>query len=82
MVIVSTGSLFVSPNIQAVDNPDFPKEYHIGADAARDYLNIIKKKKIWRAFFSPALEMHAGIITGRTGNYRLGLDNPVFDESC
>ena len=25
--------------------------------------------------------MHQGITTGRTGNYRLGLDNPVFDEN-
>jgi hypothetical protein len=30
---------------------------------------------------SPAFEMHPGITTGRTGKYRLGLDNPVFDEN-
>lgn len=76
------GSLFVTPNLQAVDTPDFPKEYHAGASAARDYLNIIKDEKDldW-AFFSPAFEMHQGITTGRTGKYRLGLDNPVFDEN-
>jgi putative NADH-flavin reductase len=33
------------------------------------------------AFFSPAFEMHQGITTGRTGKYRLGLENPVFDEN-
>ncbi len=32
-------------------------------------------------FFSPAIEMHQGITTGRTGTYRLGLENPVFDEN-
>lgn len=74
------GSLFVAPGVQAVDTPDFPKEYYPGATAARDYLNFIREEKEldW-AFFSPAFEMHAGITTGRTGKYRLGLENPVFD---
>ena len=82
IVIGGGGSLFVAPNLQAVDTPDFPKEYHTAASAARDYLNIIKEEKDldW-AFFSPALEMHQGITTGRTGKYRLGLENPVFDEN-
>ncbi|MBW4361680.1 NAD(P)-dependent oxidoreductase [Flavobacterium taihuense] len=82
ITIGGAGSLFVAPNIQAVDTPDFPKEYHAGATAARDYLNIIKEEKEldW-AFFSPAFEMHQGITIGRTGKYRLGLENPVFDEN-
>jgi putative NADH-flavin reductase len=75
------GSLFVAPGLQAVDTPDFPKEYYVAASAARDYLNIIKEEKEldW-AFFSPAFEMHPGITTGRTGKYRLGLENPVFND--
>ncbi|KFF17713.1 NAD(P)-dependent oxidoreductase [Flavobacterium hydatis] len=82
ITIGGAGSLFVAPNLQAVDTPDFPKEYHAGASAARDYLNILKEEKDldW-AFFSPAFEMHPGITTGRTAKYRLGLDNPVFDEN-
>ena len=82
ITIGGAGSLFVAPNLQAVDTPDFPKEYHAGATAARDYLNILKEEKEldW-AFFSPAFEMHQGITTGRTGKYRLGLDTPVFDEN-
>jgi putative NADH-flavin reductase len=82
ITIGGAGSLFVAPNLQAVDTPDFPKEYHAGASAARDYLNILKDEKDldW-AFFSPAFEMHPGITTGRTAKYRLGLDNPVFDEN-
>ncbi|TDW48553.1 hypothetical protein EV144_10361 [Flavobacterium sp. 270] len=80
ITIGGAGSLFVAPGLQAVDTPDFPKEYHAGATAARDYLNILKEEKEldW-AFFSPAFEMHPGITTGRTGKYRLGLENPVFD---
>jgi putative NADH-flavin reductase len=82
ITIGGAGSLFVAPNLQAVDTPDFPKEYHAGATAARDYLNILKEEKEldW-AFFSPAFEMHQGITTGRTGKYRLGLESPVFDEN-
>ncbi|PIF31002.1 hypothetical protein CLU81_1466 [Flavobacterium sp. 9] len=80
ITIGGAGSLFVAPGLQAVDTPDFPKEYHAGATAARDYLNILKEEKEldW-AFFSPAFEMHQGITTGRTGKYRLGLENPVFN---
>jgi len=81
IVIGGGGSLFVAPGLQAVDTPDFPKEYYVAATAARDYLNIIKEEKEldW-AFFSPAFEMHAGTTTGRTGKYRLGLENPVFND--
>jgi putative NADH-flavin reductase len=81
ITIGGAGSLFVAPDLQAVDTPDFPKEYHAGASAARDYLNILKEEKDldW-AFFSPAFEMHQGITTGRTGKYRLGLENPVFND--
>jgi putative NADH-flavin reductase len=82
ITIGGAGSLFVAPNLQAVDTPDFPKEYHAGATAARDYLNILKEdKKLDWAFFSPAFEMHPGITTGRTAQYRLGLENPVFDSN-
>lgn len=81
ITIGGAGSLFVAPDLQAVDTPDFPKEIFPGANAARHYLNIIKEEKEldW-AFFSPAFEMHAGTKTGRTGKYRLGLENPVFNE--
>ncbi len=82
IIIGGAGSLFVTPNLQVVDTPDFPKEYYKGASAARDYLNIIKEENdLHWVFFSPALEMHPGITTGRTGKYRLGLENPVLDEN-
>lgn len=82
ITIGGAGSLFVAPGLQAVDTPDFPKEYYPGASAARDFLNTLKEEKEldW-AFFSPAFEMHQGITTGRTGKYRLGLENPVFDKN-
>jgi len=82
IVVGGAGSLFVAPGLQAVDTPEFPKEFHAGASAARDYLNILKEEKEldW-VFVSPGFEMHPGITTGRTGKYRKGSDNPVFDEN-
>jgi putative NADH-flavin reductase len=81
ITIGGAGSLFVAPGLQAIDTPDFPKEIYDGANAARHYLEIIKEEKEldW-AFFSPAFEMHQGTKTGRTGKYRLGLENPVFND--
>ncbi|MDE1190605.1 MAG: NAD(P)H-binding protein [Arachidicoccus sp.] len=80
IVIGGAGSLYVG-NVQLVDTPQFPKEYYTGASAARDYLNILKENKVldW-TFFSPAIEMNQQSSGTRTGKYRTGLDNPVFDE--
>lgn len=80
VVIGGAGSLFIDGQ-QLVDGPNFPAEIKPGATAARDYLNLLKQEKDldW-TFFSPAIEMHQGISTGRTGKYRLGLENPVFNE--
>lgn len=81
LVVGGAGSLEIAPGKQLVDTPDFPAEYKEGAKAARDYLDIIKKEKdIDWTFLSPAILMHQGIKTGRTGKYRIGTDNPVFDD--
>ncbi|MBC9795961.1 NAD(P)H-binding protein [Sinomicrobium weinanense] len=81
VVIGGAGSLYLESGLQVVDTPEFPAEIKPGADAARVYLEEIRKENDldW-AFFSPALEMHRGITMGRTGKYRLGLENPVFDK--
>jgi putative NADH-flavin reductase len=81
IVIGGGGSLEIAPGVQAVDTPDFPAAIKPGATAARDYLNIIREEKEldW-TFFSPPFEMHQGTSGTRKGIYRLGLDNPVFNE--
>ncbi|RAV30101.1 NAD(P)-dependent oxidoreductase [Sinomicrobium soli] len=81
IVIGGGGSLYLKPGLQVVDTPEFPEEIRPGADAARKFLEEIKREDTldW-AFFSPALEMHQGVTAGRTGKYRLGLENPVFDK--
>lgn len=80
ITVGGAGSLYIDGK-QLVDGPDFPADIKPGAVAAREYLDIIKEEKEldW-AFFSPAIEMHQGITTGRTGKYRLGTDSPVFND--
>jgi putative NADH-flavin reductase len=81
IIIGGAGSLEVQPGLQLIDTPQFPAEYKAGASGARDYLNEIKKEKEldW-VFFSPAILMNHDNSGVRRGHYRLGLDNPVFDE--
>ncbi|OMP76572.1 MULTISPECIES: NAD(P)-dependent oxidoreductase [unclassified Chitinophaga] len=83
IAIGGAGSLYVSPGgPQVIDTVSNDHPFYAGAKAAKDYLEIIKQETDldW-AFFSPALEMHQGITTGRTGRYRLGTDYPVTDEN-
>lgn len=82
IVVGGAGSLYLNDTQQLVDTPDFPENIKPGATAARDYLNLLQQEKEldW-VFFSPAIEMHPGVTSGRAGKYRLGKDNPVFDEN-
>lgn len=82
IVIGGAGSLYVADNLQAVDTDEFPEMFKSVALAARDYLNILKKDDSldW-LYFSPALEMHPGITTGRTGQYRHGILHPISNEN-
>lgn len=82
IVIGGAGSLYNNDGTQIVDGADFPENIKPGATAARDFLNILKgEKELDWAFFSPAIEMHPGVTDGRTGKYRLGKNQPVFDEN-
>lgn len=80
IVIGGAGSLFVAPNVQLIDTPQFPAEWKPGALAARDYLDILKKEnELDWTYLSPAIEMNPGAPHERKGTYRTGSDNPVFD---
>ncbi|RRB01069.1 NAD(P)-dependent oxidoreductase [Larkinella rosea] len=79
LVIGGAGSLEAAPGLQLVDTPQFPAEWKAGALSARDYLNILQKEETldW-TFLSPAILLEPG---ERTGQFRKGLDQPVFDEN-
>ncbi|GAB3013830.1 NAD(P)-dependent oxidoreductase [Spirosoma pulveris] len=78
LVVGGAGSLEVAPGVQLVDTPQFPAAYKPGATAARDYLNHLRQNTTldW-TFLSPAINLAPG---ERTGTFRLGTDEPVFDE--
>jgi len=79
LVVGGAGSLEIKPGVQLVDTPEFPAEWKKGASAARDYLNILKKEtELDWTFLSPARILHPG---ERTGKFRLGTDQPVFDAN-
>lgn len=81
IVIGGAGSLYVADGIQAIDTEEVPEQFREGGKASRDYLNILKNEiELDWVFFSPPFEMHPHIKTGRTGNYRLGKDVPVFND--
>jgi len=78
IVIGGAGSLKLDEVTKVIDSPSFPKEIKPGAQAAADYLELLQAEtQLDWEFFSPAIEMHQGTSGVRTGNYRLGLDNPV-----
>lgn len=78
IVIGGAGSLEIGGK-QLVDSPEFPAAYKDGAKAARDALADLRAQDgmEW-SFLSPAIHMAPG---KRTGTFRLGTDQPVFDAN-
>lgn len=80
--IGGAGSLYLPDGKELVDTFPADNPFVPGAKAARDYFHILKTEtELDWVFFSPAMDMHQGITTGRTGKYRLGTDYPVMDEN-
>ncbi|MGN6536689.1 MAG: NAD(P)-dependent oxidoreductase [Mesorhizobium sp.] len=75
--IGGAGSLHAPDGSQLVDSPEFPAAYKDGARAARDALTALQQGD-WQdwTLVSPPITLAPG---QRTGRYRLGADNPVFD---
>ena len=78
VTIGGAGSLYAPDGSQFVDSDQFPKDYKEEARSARDVLNDVKKETTldW-TFLSPPFVLTPG---ERTGKYRRGLDNPVFND--
>ncbi|MDR2224308.1 MAG: NAD(P)H-binding protein [Flavobacteriaceae bacterium] len=81
IVIGGAGTLYVTPNLQLVDTPEFPEFIKPGATAVRDYFEhtLSKEESFAWTYFSPAIEMNPNNPGERTGHYRIGLSSPVFD---
>ncbi|RZL10300.1 MAG: NAD(P)-dependent oxidoreductase [Rubrivivax sp.] len=76
LVVGGAGSLFVAPDVQLVDTPEFPAEWKEGALGARQALRDLQAETAldW-TFVSPAILLEPG---ERTGHYRLGQDAPLM----
>jgi len=82
IVIGGAGSLYIEKGKLLVDSEDFPKSIKSGSLALKNYLHQLKDERdIDWEYFSPAINMHQGIKTGRTGKYRLGTDTPVYNST-
>lgn len=82
LVVGGAGSLYVAPNLQLIDTPEFPKEIFDGANAARNLLNDLKDRRdVNWAFISPPalLGVTGGFSEVRTGEYRLGADELLMN---
>jgi uncharacterized protein len=77
VVVGGAGSLFIGGQ-QIVDSPQFPAEWKQGALAAREALNRLRADTTvldW-TFVSPPMHLEPG---ERSGTFRLGGEEPVFD---
>lgn len=82
LIVGGAGTLFVKPGVRLVDTGTLPEAWMPGVKSLGEfYLNdLIKEKDIDWIFFSPAGNlgnMGPGV---RTGKYRLGKDDMLFDE--
>ncbi|WP_197716907.1 NAD(P)-dependent oxidoreductase [Mesorhizobium sp. DCY119] len=79
IVVGGAGSLLAPDGSQFVDSPDFPAAYKDGALAARDSLKALRSETgLEWSFLSPAFVLSPG---ERTGKFRYGGDQPVFDAN-
>lgn len=82
LIVGGAGTLFVKPGVRLVDTGVLPDAWLPGVKSLGEfYLNTLTQEKdIDWVFFSPAGNlgnMGAGV---RTGKYRLGKDDMIFDE--
>ena len=79
LFVGGAGSLEVKPGVQAVDLPEFPKEWKQGALATREALNLLRKEpNLEWSFLSPSADLSPG---QRTGKFRLGKDQLLADAN-
>lgn len=72
------GRLEVAPGVRAVDTESFPAEYEAEGLALGEVLDVLRDSRVYVdwTFISPPFVIAPG---KRTGQYRLGGDQPLFD---
>jgi len=82
IIVGGAASTEIKPGLRLVDSPEAmehtPKEWHPAIHAHVDVLGQFKASKTNWTYFSPAMIIEAG---ERTGKYRLGGTNMVFDDN-
>ena len=82
LIVGGAGTLFVKPGVRLIDTGTLPAEWLPGVKSLGEfYLNTLTKEDgIDWVFFSPAGNL-GNMTTGvRTGKYRLGKDDMLFDD--
>lgn len=82
LIVGGAGTLFVKPGVRLVDTGTLPEAWLPGVKSLGEFYldTLTKEKEIDWVFFSPAGNlgnMGSGV---RTGKYRLGKDDMLFDE--
>lgn len=82
LIVGGAGTLFVKPGVRLMDTGTLPEAWIPGVKSLGEfYLNTLTKEKdIDWVFFSPAANLGNLKPGVRTGKYRLGKDNMLFDE--
>lgn len=80
LIVGGAGTLLVAPDLRVVDSGAIPSEIMGGVKSLGEfYLNtLMNEKDIDWVFFSPAGSLEPG---ERTGNYRLGKDYLILNDS-
>ncbi|MGM9792538.1 MAG: NAD(P)-dependent oxidoreductase [Candidatus Cryptobacteroides sp.] len=86
LIVGGAGTLFVAPGLRLVDTGNLPDEWLPGIKSLGEfYLNYLTNEKdIDWVFFSPAGNLGNMGQNGpgkRTGKFRLGKDDMIFDEN-
>jgi putative NADH-flavin reductase len=79
IMVGGAGSLYVAPGITLIDSGHLPPEWLPIAVAHRDAKEILSESGLDWTSFSPAAFIQPG---ERTGNFRLGGDDLVVDETA
>ena len=82
LIVGGAGSLYVAPDLQVVDTPDFPKAIYDGANAVRHLLTaLLPRRDVNWSFVSPPARLgtDGGFSEDKTGKYRLGKDDLLMD---